>query len=187
MLVSKFLLGVGVPRRNGSHCRRKTAEEIRTQNSPNQWKTSPSHRVEKPRTFRAGQMGWGSPGSPVLTGESLKHDRRGQTSRGPKEDFCNHKTNRRLKTTFPFSKADKAVFKRQGDHSPSKPLPISQSLAERWGQRKQQLSPRQLSREPQAPGPQCASRAQAIASSDASPHDLARAPHSQPTESALCT
>lgn len=122
-------------------------EEIRTQNSPNQRKTSPSHRVEKPHTFQAGQMGWGSPGNPVLTGESLKHERKRANKSRPKEDFCNHKTNRRLETTFPFSKADKAVFKRQGDPPTSKPSPISQSLAGRWGQRKQQqLSPRQLSR-----------------------------------------
>lgn len=49
-------------------------------------------------------MGWGSPGSPALTGESLKHDRRGQMSRSPKEDFCNLQNPQKIKNHIPVLK-----------------------------------------------------------------------------------
>lgn len=103
-LISTFLLGIGVPRRNGSHCGQQTAGRDKDSKFP-----TTSGRYHQATEWRSRappkQDGWGGgPQGALRSLESLKHDRRGQMSRSPKEDFCNLQNPQKIKNHIPVLK-----------------------------------------------------------------------------------
>ena len=149
--------------------------------------------ITKPQSWEAAHLpsrtdGVGVPRKPrAHWGESEAQQKSINESRPKRRLLQPAKTNKRLKTTFRFSKADKAVLKRQADRSLSKPSHFSQS-PELWGQRGSSGSHRDSSPESyRLRGHSLPPGYQGNVSGNVSPHDLARAPHLQPAESALHT
>ena len=149
--------------------------------------------IAKPQSWEAAHLPSGTDGvgvprkPPAHWGEPEAGQKGINESRPQRRPLQPAETEERLKTTFPFSKADKAVLKRQAGRSASKPSHFSRS-PELWGQRGSSGSHRGSSPESyRLRGHSLPPGDQGSVSGNVSPHDLARAPHLQPTESALHT